>query len=126
MSQRAKPPDDIAPKDFFARWVPDAVSSDPTRQRRLGETNACIEFELEGGGELEGAGGVTFTVRIANGVVEGGAGPAAAPDLRVRLSVDTWRALNRGDLSAPEALLRRRVHIQGSFLLALKLHLILG
>jgi hypothetical protein len=44
----------------------------------------------------------------------------------VRLGVDTWRALNRGDISAPEALLRRRVHIEGSFLLALKLHLILG
>ena len=40
--------------------------------------------------------------------------------------VDTWRALNRGELSAPEALLRRKVHLAGDMLLALKLHLILG
>jgi len=40
--------------------------------------------------------------------------------------VQTWRALNRGEISAPEALLRRRLKISGNLVLALKLHLILG
>jgi putative sterol carrier protein len=120
MRERAVPPDDIAPADFFTRWVPDAVAGDPDRRRRLGETRAQVQFELQGDG------GGTFTVRIDAGRVEGRVGPVSEPELRVELDVATWRALNRGDLSAPEALLRRRVHIHGSFLLALKLHLILG
>ena len=42
------------------------------------------------------------------------------------LDVETWRALNRGELSAPEAFLRRRVRLEGDHALAVKLHLILG
>jgi len=47
-------------------------------------------------------------------------------DLRVRVDLATWRELNAGTLSAPEALLRRRLHFHGNWLLAIKLHLILG
>lgn len=120
MSQRAKPPDDIAPEDFFLRWVPEAVAGDAQRRTRLGETRATIVFDLEG------EGGGVFGVAIDAGVVEGFVGDREPVELRVRVDVATWRALNRGDISAPEALLRRRVHVHGSFLLALKLHLILG
>jgi len=120
VSERARPPEDIHPQEFFTRWVPDAVADDEGRRRRLGETCALVQFELEG------EGGGTYAVRIDAGRVEGSAGPVEEPDLRVRVDVETWRALNRGEISAPEALLRRRIHIQGSFLLALKLHLILG
>jgi len=120
MPDRAVPPDDIAPAEFFTRWVPAAVAGDPDRRRRLGDTHATVQFELTG------EGGGFFTVRIRDGAVEGGEGKAVEPDLAVQVDVATWRALNRGDLSAPEAMLRRRVQIRGSFLLALKLHLILG
>ncbi len=120
MAERAHPPDDIAPAEFFTRWVPAAVAADPERRRRLGETRAVLQFELEGDG------GGTYTLRVAEGVATGEIGPSESPDLRVRVDVETWRALNRGEMSAPEALLRRRVHLHGSFLLALKLHLILG
>lgn len=120
MSERARPPDDIQPREFFTRWIGDAVARDPQRSARLGETAATIEFEVTGE-----AGGV-FHIEIANGHVQGHEGPVTAPDLRVRVDLETWRALNRGTLSAPEALLRRRVHLSGNFLLALKLHLILG
>jgi putative sterol carrier protein len=120
VSARARPPDDIAPGDFFTRWVPEAVDGDPQRRARLGETDAVIEFELTG--EATG----TWTVRVESGRVSGHHGGNAHADLRVRVDTATWRALNRGELSAPEALLRRKVHLRGSFLLALKLHLILG
>jgi putative sterol carrier protein len=120
MSERARPPDDIPPEAFFARWVPEAVAADPARRARLGDTEATVEFELTGN-----PGGV-YHVRISRGAVEGGVGAVPGADLRVRLDEETWRALNRGDISAPEALLRRRLHMHGSFLLALKLHLILG
>ena len=120
MRERARPPDDISPAEFFLRWVPGAVEGDPERSTRLGDTEATIEFELTGN-----PGGV-YSVRIAGGQVRGSEGPAPEPDLRVQVDMETWRALNRGNMSAPEALLRRRLHLRGSFVLALKLHLILG
>lgn len=122
MRDRARPPDDIHPRDFFTRWVPEAVDADPDRRSRLGDTRATIEFELTGNPAPLG----TWTLRIDGGRVEGREGVAAEPDLRVQVDEATWRALNRGSLSAPEALLRRRLHMDGSLWLAVKLHLILG
>lgn len=120
MSERAVPPDDITPEEFFVRWVPAAIASDPARRERLGARPLVIEFELEG------QGGGCFGVHLADGAVSGSVGPLGDADLRVRTDVATWRALNRGELSAPEAFLRRRVHLKGNLLLAVKLHLILG
>jgi putative sterol carrier protein len=120
MRGRSQPPDDIAPVDFFTSWILEAVNEDAERRARLADTNATIEFELTGDG------GGFFTVRITEGWVSGESGAAERADLRVCVDVITWRALNRGELSAPEALLRRRVRLSGSFLLGLKLHLILG
>ena len=120
MSDRARPPDDITPAAFFTSWVPDAVARDPARGARLGATPHALEFTLEG------EGGGVFGVHIADGAVRGSVGALEQADLRVRLDVETWRALNRGELSAPEAFLRRRVHLKGSLILAVKLHVILG
>lgn len=120
MADRVRPPDDITPGEFFTRWIGDAVAGDVDRRSRLGATAATIVFELSGNP------GGTWSVRIDGGCVEGTEGPSDPHDLRVRVDIDTWRALNRGAISAPEALLRRKVRIQGDFLLALKLHLILG
>jgi putative sterol carrier protein len=117
---RAMPPDDIHPRDFFTRWVPETVGADDDRRRRLGDTVATLEFELMG------EGGGLFTVVLQSGTVWGGEGPADSPDLRIRLDVTTWKALNAGDLSAPEAFLRRRVQLEGNLALAVKLHLIIG
>lgn len=118
--ERARPPENIAPADFFLRWVPDAVAGDADRRHKLADTQATVVFDLDG------PGGGAFTVRIENGVVEGTEGNAAEPDLQVHLHIDTWRALNAGNISAPEALLKRKLRFEGSFLLGLKLHLILG
>ncbi len=120
--ERARPPEDITPLEFFSQWVPAAVATDERRRRKLGTTDATIVFELEG---LEGEGGV-FSIRVFGGEVRGQAGAEASPDLRVVLDVATWRELNRGTLAAPEALLRRRLRLEGDFVLGLKLHLILG
>lgn len=120
MAERARPPEDITPEEFFVRWVPTAVAADPSRRERLGAKPVEIEFELEG------EGGGHFGVHLTDGAVAGSVGPLGDADLRVRTDVATWRALNRGELSAPEAFLRRRVHLKGNLLLAVKLHLILG
>ncbi len=120
MAGRAVPPLDIGAAEFFEIWVPDRVACDAQRRARLGETRAVLEFLLEG------EGGGHFTVEIAAGVVAGRRGAHAAADLRVSLDVETWRALNRGALTAPEAFLQRRVRLEGDVRLAVKLHLILG
>lgn len=121
---RAKPPPDITPEEFFTRWVPEAVSSDENRRRRLADTDATIVFDLRDGSANDPGG--RFTLRIEHGVVTGAEGAGADPDLCVRVDMATWRGLNAGDITAPQALLKRRVKLDGDFLLGLKLHLILG
>jgi putative sterol carrier protein len=120
MKERTRPPEDISPADFFTRWVPAEVARDDERRARLGDTEATLEFHLSG------EGGGVYTVRVTRGEVRGFEGPAGAADLRVHVDLETWRGLNRGELSAPEAALRRRVRLEGNLLLALKLHSILG
>jgi putative sterol carrier protein len=117
---RAKPPVDISPLEFFTEWVPASVRNDPARRAKLDRTEATIVFDLQG------EGGGTFRLRVEAGSVSGRPGDDSAADLRVHVDVQTWRMLNAGDLSAPEALLRRRLKLEGDFLLGLKLHLILG
>jgi putative sterol carrier protein len=120
MTERVAPPEDISPREFFTRWISDSVANDAARRARLGDTEAILTFVLEG------EQGGTWTVFVNAGVVRGEEGRPHDPDLEVRVDVDTWRALNRGAISAPEALLRRRVRLSGDLLLAIKLHLILG
>jgi putative sterol carrier protein len=120
VDQRARPPEDILPAYFFECWVPEAVAADEDRCRKLGDTEAKVVFTLSG------EGGGVFTVAIGDGEVRGREGGVESPDLRVELDMDTWRSLNAGRISAPEAILKRRMHFHGSFLLGLKLHLILG
>jgi putative sterol carrier protein len=122
MPVRARPPDDITPLEFFTAWLPLQVEQDAERRARLGDTAARLVFEITDAGPD----GTRFTIEVAGGRVQGRAGGHDAPDLALRLDIETWRALNRGDVSAPEALLRRRVYLSGDLVLALKLHVILG
>jgi putative sterol carrier protein len=122
MAARARPPDDISPLEFFTAWIPATVSQDDERRRRLGDTAACLVFVLY---ELE-VEVVAYTLEIEAGSVRGREGRVERPDLEIQVDVATWRALNRGELSAPEALLKRRLRMSGNLVLALKLHVILG
>jgi putative sterol carrier protein len=117
---RIAPPDDISPIDFFTRWIPEAVAGDEARRTRLSGIDARIVFELAG------EGGGSYTLDIVGGIVQGAQGAVEDPDLRVVVDIDTWRALNRGDVGAPEAMVRRKIQLHGDFLLGLKLHFILG
>ncbi len=120
MPSRPIPPSEIDPLEFFTRWLPEVTAADPERRRRLGDTRATLQFDLLGDG------GGSFLLHVEAGVLRGEPGPAAAVDLRLELDLETWRALNEGSLSAPEAVLRRRLRVEGSFVLALKLQLIIG
>jgi putative sterol carrier protein len=117
---RAIPPPEIAPAEFFTHWLPSVVAADSERRAQLGDSVAIITFELAG------EGGGVFHVHIDRGEVRGASGEPLHTDLRVRVDVASWRALNAGTLSAPRALLQRRVHLSGNLVLAVKLHLIIG
>lgn len=120
MSGRAVPPADIEPEGFFTSWVPETVAADPTRRTHLMGTVAVLEFTLVG------EGGGVYTLHLREGVVTGVCGSADQPDLRILLDLETWQRLNAGELSAPEAFLRRRVKLEGNLALAVKLHFIIG
>jgi putative sterol carrier protein len=117
---RSIPPSDIAPAEFFTRWVPEEFGGDAERRARLGDTEAVLAFELLGDG------GGHFHLHVRAGAVLGAIGAPLAPDLQIRLDVTTWRELNSGDLTAPEAFLRRRLQLSGDLRLAIKLHVIIG
>jgi hypothetical protein len=54
--ERARPPHDMAPSDFFLDWVPSAVGGDPARSGKLADVDATIQFTLagpEGGSSIE-------------------------------------------------------------------------
>ena len=118
--QRARPPADILPSEFFLHWVPEAIAKDAERQAKLGDTQATVVFDLSG------PDGGFYTVFIDQGRVAAREGAVEDPDLCVHLDVVTWRRLNRGETSAPEAALKRKLRFEGNFLLGLKLHWILG
>ncbi len=120
MTARATPPRDIEPREFFELWVPQAVHADPERRARIAELEARVQFELAG------ADGGDFHLCVERGEVRGGAGRLDPVDLVLRLSVETWRRLNAGEISAPHALLTGQLRFHGSLYLALRLHFLLG
>ena len=123
MTDRAVPPPDITPAAFFTEWVPARVEADTERQRKLGDADVVLVFYLDDpSGEHTGA----YSLHVEEGHVRGEVADAAQADLRIHTTLETWRALNAGDLSAPEAFMKKRVRLQGDLRLAVKLHLIIG
>ena len=81
MSERAKPPPEITPREFFTRWAPEQVAADEERRRRLGDSEATLEFEITG------EGGGFYSVRMGRGAVHGVEGRAEPADLAERGTV---------------------------------------
>ncbi len=123
MSDRAAPPADITPFAFFTSWVPRSVEADPVRQNKLGDADVVLVFHIDDpAGELGGA----YTLHIEEGHVRGESSDVPQADLRIHLTLATWRALNARELSAPDAFMKKLVRLQGDLRLAVKLHLIIG
>ncbi len=120
MTERARPPADIAPADFFRRWAPEAVNTDPDRRSKIEGLNARIQFELAG------EGGGPFWLALSDGCVSGDAGRVESPDLVLSTDLATWRKLNAGEIAAPTAVMKGKLRFQGSMYLALKIHFIVG
>ncbi len=120
VTERARPPEDIAPVDFFRSWAPGAVNSDPERRAKIAGLNSRIQFELTGDG------GGPFFLELSDGSIRGGEGRLDAPDLVLTLDLETWRMLNAGEIKAPTAVMKGKLRFQGSMYLALKIHFIIA
>ena len=118
MSERARPPADIEPIDFFRDWAPRAVLTDPERKEKIAGLSARIQFELAGSGD--------YWLEIGDGQVRGDAGRVREPDLVLHTDLDTWRKLNAGEIKAPMAVMKGKLRFTGSMYLALKIHFIIG
>lgn len=96
---------DVDP-DLIYRSMPYAIDPEWTRGERF---RVAFQVLGDGGGE--------WVVDVADGQVRVESGPsngATAPDATVRLSIDTWMALLRGDVSPTKAMQTGLTRAEGS------------
>ncbi|MCE2490740.1 MAG: SCP2 sterol-binding domain-containing protein [Anaerolineae bacterium] len=108
----------MASKQEIAQIFEDiAKNLDPAMTDDL---NATIQFDLDGD-----SGGL-YWVKVGEGEVLRGSGPAAHPGMPVLALADDWAALDDGELNPLQAFMSGRLKIQGNMNLALKLQALLG
>ena len=120
MAQRPKPPDDITPKDFYLKWIPEQAAANPDQAAKIKDINAVIQMVLtgEGGGE--------FIMELAGGKLTTKEGKAASPKLTITQTVQDWRDINSGKLNPQMAFMSGKLKIAGDMSLAMKLGSIMG
>jgi putative sterol carrier protein len=119
-AQRPKPPDDITPKDFYLKWIPEQAAANPDQAAKIKDINAVIQMVLtgEGGGE--------FIMELAGGKLTTKEGKAESPKLTITQTVQDWRAINAGTLNPQMAFMSGKLKIAGDMSLAMKLGSIMG
>lgn len=85
------------------------------RSERAGDLRAVYVFELEG------EGGGSWTVRVADGALTVEDAPAADADVTVRAKADDWLAIVEGRMDPQLAYLTKRLRVTGNLQLALRL-----
>lgn len=85
------------------------------RSERAGDLRAVYVFELEG------EGGGSWTVRVADGALTVEDAPAAEADVTVRAKADDWLAIVEGRMDPQLAYLTKRLRVTGNLQLALRL-----
>lgn len=84
-----RPALDMAPRDFFERWLPEQAARLDVLAAGAPEVHLRVT--------LEGAGGGAWDVRVREGKLAVGAPGGGEPHVAVLQSVDDWRALVLGD-----------------------------
>jgi predicted lipid carrier protein YhbT len=85
------------------------------RAERAGDLRATYAFELEGDG------GGSWTVRVADGSLVIDDGAAADADVTVRAQAADWMAIVAGRMDPQLAYLTKRLRVSGDLQLALRL-----
>lgn len=95
MTTIQRPPRDITPKDFFESFLPKEYDR---LKPSGGPTPPNIKVETR----LEGEGGGTWVLTLANGALTVSAGSVADADITLMQSVDDWRVVTAGVSDGPE------------------------
>jgi putative sterol carrier protein len=85
------------------------------RSERAGDLRATYVFELEG------EGGGSWTVRVADGSLSVEDAAAPETDVTVRAKADDWMAIVEGRMDPQLAYLSKRLRVTGNLQLALRL-----
>jgi putative sterol carrier protein len=96
------------PARYFLEWVPQLLRDNRAAAHRFGRVESIAQFHLTG------AGGGLWHFVMGDGDVKVESGRHPAPSFTLTMNVDTWRRINRGQLSGVRAWLTRRVAIAGS------------
>ena len=125
-SDHAKPPAYVLPEEyvtsperFFMEWLPQAVAAYPEVGRRFGSTRATAQFELDGG--LEGDAGGVWHLALGGDELRAHRGAHPAPTFTLRMSLDLWRRLQRGEANGVAAFLKGEIRLRGSWFHFLRL-----
>ena len=100
--------------EFLSReWIEalDAVA----RTTRLPADAAAASIEIEQVVHDAPGGEVRYHLRLEDGRVRVHAGPAASPDLRLNADYDIAARLQRGEVTAQQALAAGRLKVRGQF-----------
>jgi putative sterol carrier protein len=89
-------------------------------RNRADDMNSTYQFTMEG------EGGGQWNMRIANGRADTADGPADPHDCEIKTKPALWMDLASGDLSAPIAIMTRKVKLGGNPALAMKLSGLFG
>ena len=87
---------------------------------RADDMNSTYQFTMEG------AGGGQWNMRIADGRADTADGAADPYDCEIKTKPALWMDLASGDLSAPIAIMTRKVKLGGNPALAMKLSGLFG
>jgi pimeloyl-ACP methyl ester carboxylesterase/putative sterol carrier protein len=94
--------------------VRDRVRSLPKRFRRKVAEGIAAEWELHAGDEL-------YTVSVIEKSCHVREGPSLAPTFTVTADVETWTAIDDGDLPPPEAMRTGRLAVRGNLDMAVRM-----
>lgn len=105
MTTIQRPPSDITPRDFFESFL-------PKEYERLkpsgGPTPPSLKLQIQ----LEGDGGGTWVLALANGALTVSPQAIADADITVTQSVDDWRVVTVGVATGPDLTLPAGMSIE--------------
>ncbi len=103
------------PARYFTEWVPRAIAERGDLSEKVGKTDAVAQIQLDG----ERGGAWHFVIK--DGAVAVGSGEHEKPSFSLRMEVDTWRKMRKGEMTPQVAFLTGKVKIKGNAAMALKL-----
>ncbi len=120
MADRPQPPADIAPDDYYLKWIPEQAAANPDEAKKTADIEAVIQFVLTGddGGD--------YYIEFSGGTMTTGKGKHDSPRLTITQSVADWREINSGKLNPQMAFMSGKLKVSGDMSLAMKLGTILG